>query len=267
MRLYTDQEWEELPHVILTGDNEWDPSVLDYEIDDDDDKWFDAISDIKDTSIHRLFDERGNYKKRTIVNRTVVTDSHLQEAAELAHHLVPTKDLLLEAYHRESTVHGHEVTPREPDYESLRPNFAWQSAATVKLTMENTTQNARLPMSTHLKTAYKSPNPAMNVHRRDESVATDTVYSDTPAVDSGEMCAQFYCGLESHVCDVYGMKTDSQFVNTLEDTIKHRGAPSRLISDRAQVEISNRVQDILRAMYIGSWQSEAYHQHQNPAER
>jgi hypothetical protein len=28
---YTDQEFETLPHVILTSELEWDPSVLDHE--------------------------------------------------------------------------------------------------------------------------------------------------------------------------------------------------------------------------------------------
>ena len=52
---------------------------------------------------------------------------------------------------------------------------------------------------------------------------------------------------------LYGMKTDSQFVNTLEDCICDRGAMSQLISDSVQVEISKRVLDILRAMCIGDW--------------
>jgi hypothetical protein len=113
-------------------------------------------------------------------------------------------------------------------------------------------------MSTYMKWQYKLPFPAFNVHRRDEAVATDTVYSDTPAIDCGHTSAQFYCGMESLVCDVYGMKTDKQFVNTLKDNIRRRGAPNRLLSDRAQVKISNRVQDILRAYCIGDWQSEPY---------
>ena len=63
------------------------------------------------------------------------------------------------------------------------------------------------------------------------------------------------------------MKTDKQFVNTLEDNIRTRGAMDQLISDSDQVEVSNKVQDILRTLCIGNWQSEAYYQHQNPAER
>jgi len=68
------------------------------------------------------------------------------------------------------------------------------------------------------------------------------------------------------VCDVYGMKTDKQFVNTLEDNIHECGAPNKLVSDHAQVEISNKVQDILHTLFIGSWQSKPHQQHQNPAE-
>jgi hypothetical protein len=122
-------------------------------------------------------------------------------------------------------------------------------------------------MSTHLKKRFKSPYPALNVHRRNEPIATDTVYSDTPAIDGGETHAQLFVGTESLVTDVVGMKTDKQFVNTLEDNIRHRGAPTKLISDRAQVQISNKVKDILRALCISDWQSEPFQQHQNPAER
>jgi len=40
----------------------------------------------------------------------------------------------------------------------------------------------------------------------------------------------------------------------------------KLISDRAQLEISAKVHDILRALCIDDWQSEPHHQHQNFAE-
>ena len=35
IRPYTDFEWENLPHVFLTSEKEWDPSVLDHEFPDD----------------------------------------------------------------------------------------------------------------------------------------------------------------------------------------------------------------------------------------
>ena len=51
-----------------------------------------------------------------------------------------------------------------------------------------------------MKKTFRTPFPACNVHRRSEAVATDTVYSDAPAVDSGITAAQFFVGVESLVC-------------------------------------------------------------------
>ena len=69
------------------------------------------------------------------------------------------------------------------------------------------------------------------------------------------------------VTDVYRMKTDKQFVNTLEDNIRKRVSMDYLISYSSQSEISNRVKDMLRALFIDDWQSEPCYQHQNFAER
>ena len=63
------------------------------------------------------------------------------------------------------------------------------------------------------------------------------------------------------------MKTDKEFVNTLEDHIRKQGAPTGLLSDQAQAQISNRVQDILRTFIVRDWQSEPKRQHQNSSER
>ena len=41
---------------------------------------------------------------------------------------------------------------------------------------------------------------------------------------------------------------------------------TKLISDYARVEISNKVKNILRMYHNSSWNSEPYHQNQNPAE-
>ena len=59
--------------------------------------------------------------------------------------------------------------------------------------------------------------------------------------------AQIFVGKDSLVSDGYPMQSSKQFVNTLEDrsSIILRGAMSKLISDYAQVEISNKVNDIL----------------------
>ena len=78
--------------------------------------------------------------------------------------------------------------------------------------------------------------------------------------------AQSVVGKRSLVTDVYPLKSQKPFVNTLEDNIRFRGAMTKLISDYAKVEISNKVKDILRMYHSSSWSSEPYHQNQNPAE-
>ena len=92
---------------------------------------------------------------------------------------------------------------------------------------------------------FKSRFPALNVHRRNEPVATDTVFSDTPAIEDGSTMAQFFVGRQSLFCDVYGMKSKREFVNALEDNIRYRGAMDKLVSDMAQEEISRKVKDII----------------------
>ena len=54
------------------------------------------------------------------------------------------------------------------------------------------------------------------------------------------------------------MKTDKQFINSFEDSIRKRVAIDILISDQSQVEISERVLDLLRTYFIVKWNSEPH---------
>ena len=159
------------------------------------------------------------------------------------------------ATHSPDTAPTNTATPRtvttiEPNYETMRPLFGWLPTDVIKETFARTTQMARMPMSETLKNFFRSPYPAMNVHRRNEPVATDTFYSDTPAIDDGATSAQIFFGTKTTLTDVYGMKSDKQFVNTLEDNIRERGAMNSLLSDSAQTEISKKVKGILRGLFI-----------------
>ena len=93
------------------------------------------------------------------------------------------------------------------------------------------------PMKRHLK----SRNPELNIHRRHEPVATDTIFSDTSAVDSGVKQAQVFVGRDSLVADVYPMKSGKQFVNTLEHNIRRRGAMDKLLSDSARLKYPRKL--------------------------
>lgn len=302
IRPYTDSEWDTLPHVFFTTDHEfWDPS----KVDDEGIEWFDAQQEEDTTDTTYPFTPMGDYRHRTLVQQAVslvrschdplddTIDRCVFHAHTLHHRMSVNPDTYSDMYHdsysrfyeiHETSVEGDDesvqsgdppdksrpprtTSPQEPDYDALRPMFGWAPIDTIKKTLESTTQWARIPMGTLLKRAYKSLNPAANVHRRPEPVACDIVYSDTPAVDDGSKAAAVFIGLRSHVADAYGLKTDKQFVNTLEDNIRERGAMNKLVSDRAQVEIGERVLHFLRALCISSWQSEPHQQHQNPFER
>ena len=266
LRPYTDEEWETLPHVIWTRDQDWDPSIFDHEFDLDNEDWYDAVSDLAEEPNRQLFDQFGNYRHRS----PITVEEHFQDAVEEEFLEVrDIGDIIDECidYAHPIAANEHKVTPKEKDYGLLRRFFGWASTDAIKRTFECTTQMGRLSSAVHLKKHYRSPNPALNVHRRNEPVATDYVYADVPAIDDGSMGAQIFVGTKTQVCDAQGLKSPKQFVNALEDNIRKRGAMDQLISDRAQVEISSRVSDILRALFISSWQSEPYQQHQNPAER
>ena len=148
----------------------------------------------------------------------------------------------------------------------MGPFFGWVNSDIVKQTIDKTTQLGVALDSFPMKRHLKSRNPALNVPGRHEPVATDTTFSHTPAVDSGVKQAQVFWGRDSLVADVYPMKSGKQFVNTLEDNIRRRGAMDKSLSDSAKTEISKKFMDILRAYHISNWNSEPYHQNQNPAE-
>ena len=110
----------------------------------------------------------------------------------------------------------------------MRSFFGWVNSAIVKQSIDRTTQWGVAIDSFPMKRHLKSRNPALNVPRRHEPVATDTIFSDTPAVDSGVKQTQVFVGRDSLVADVYPMKSGKQFVNTLEDNIRRRGYPRKL---------------------------------------
>ena len=82
--------------------------------------------------------------------------------------------------------------------------------------MEQSTQwGVSLPYTFPMRKHLKSRIPALNIPRRHEPFATDTVFSDTPAVDSGVKQVQVFLGRDTLVVDDYPMKIGKQFVNTL----------------------------------------------------
>ena len=72
-----------------------------------------------------------------------------------------------------------------------------------------------------------------------EHVASDTIFAKVPAIDTnGQTMAQVFIGHYSLVINIYGMSTKAQFVNTLEDVIRKRGAMYKLITEGPYMALS-----------------------------
>ena len=267
----SDQEFEDLPHVILTPADAWDPCVLDNDFSQQE-GCYSLLKDMDQGLISHPFDEFGNYLHREPLHVMHASVNLPQPRGRrqfeiMFHQSCHMNDQYL-VYDAETIASGRIQKAQTPNYEELRPYFLHVPAEKVRHTFNNTTQFASNIVSGKVyKQTIKSPYPAHNVYRRNEPVATDTIFAAVPAIDSGgQKTAQIFVGRRTLVVDVYGMGSSKEFVNTLEDVIRKRGAMDKLISDSATTLLSHRVLDILRSLCIDNWQSEANYQHQNFAE-
>ena len=96
----------------------------------------------------------------------------------------------------------------------------------------------------------------------------DSVFSDTPAVATGETVAQIIAARRSKFTTIHGMKgtTEDDILGAFQDRVRWHGAPEEVGSDDAAVYKGHRFTNYCRDLYISLWQSEAYHQNQNYAE-
>ena len=248
-----DQDMDTYPHVFLTSPDEWDPSDLDH--DPPHLEGLDTSQVTDQPFCDPMFDAYGDFNERIIANLNTLSDAapgDCRSYTEIS--LVFTANL-------------HQSSPQEPDWNALCPVFAWTSPSSIKDTFNVTTRHGTAPHTQdYIKKDFKSRNSVFNISRRSEAVFIDTILSDTPAVDDGSTMAQFFCGRDTLVCDAYGIKSTKQFIKALSDNIRKLGAMDTLISDGGKYEISQRVTDLLRSLFIEESQSEPYHQHQNKTE-
>jgi len=140
---FTDEEWDSLLHVILTGDADWDPSVLDLDLDENE-AWFDAITDLPPDKPPSAFDEFGDYHKRVVMQSHDVLYSwdasqHITNACIMVH---TYHAQLLDLSHPPAPDPAHEINKWAPNCQALMPMFGWLPADVIMLTFEVTTQYA-----------------------------------------------------------------------------------------------------------------------------
>ena len=186
----TDQDMDTYLHVFITSPDEWDPSqVPDQPFGDP------------------MFDAYGDFNEPIIANLTTLLDAPPGDCGSYTE--------ISSVF----TANLDQSSPQESDWNSQHPFLAWTSPSSIKDTFNVTTRHGTAAHTQdYTKKHFKSRNPVFSIPRCSETVATDTIFSDTPAVDDGSTMAQFFCGHDTLVCDVYGIKSTKQFINTLSIT-------------------------------------------------
>ncbi|KAG7361927.1 reverse transcriptase RNA-dependent DNA polymerase [Nitzschia inconspicua] len=85
MRPPTDKEFNTLPHIVMTSDTTWTPSVLDFDHGEADDQWFDAIEHQEAHPYSELFYKCGNYCQDVTVQ---LPDTLCRPSSDPSEHLI-----------------------------------------------------------------------------------------------------------------------------------------------------------------------------------
>ena len=123
------------------------------------------------------------------------------------------------------------------DHAVMHPFFAWMPFEQIHETFVKTTQFLYMPSSAYLRKRHCSANPAVNVYHCQEADATDTNFSDTPAIEGGEKAAQLFVGRDTKLVSIHPMKgTDEQnILGAFQDYVCWYGAPMELLADNAAI--------------------------------
>ena len=111
------------------------------------------------------------------------------------------------------------------------------------------------------------------MRRLGEKYSSDTIFSDTPAMDDGIKghggctVGQLYGGLVSRFMKFYPMRSKADVAKTYADFLRKIGAPLALHTDCAKENDCEDMRNLHRLYGTNHFFSEPYYQHQNPIER
>ena len=130
------------PHVFFTSPDEWDPSVFDH-----DPPPLDGLdpSQVPDQPFgDPMFDAYGDFNERIIANLNILLDAPPEDCGS-------------------NTANLHQSSSQEPDWNALRPFFAWTSPSSIQDTFNVTTRYGTAPHTQdYIRTLSMSP-PGMEL--------------------------------------------------------------------------------------------------------
>jgi hypothetical protein len=168
-------EIDSYPHVIFTSDMPWDPQIYDHEYNIVD------LPNTTDTLTPYHPQSLNDYRELTLYD----VNSHITTPQSISY---------------------QHIQPKQLNFICLQPYFGFIPIECICHTITHTTQFACMDTCFPLCKHYKTWFPATNVSCLNETIATDTFFSDIPAFDDGIMghggstMLQLYCGCTSHHC-------------------------------------------------------------------
>jgi hypothetical protein len=132
VHLYAEHEWDSLPHVMLSSEVEWDPSVLDHDFKEDD-NWGEG------PEMESSFDNVGDYKHSVIVQHLEyfqrqdgdllddVIDQCVLDSQVSQGNPEPTFFDAMKQNKVRNQKAPAQNTRYEPDYDQLCPFFGWSA--------------------------------------------------------------------------------------------------------------------------------------------
>ena len=210
----SDEELAQLPHVVLTANTEWDPTVTDVDlrIDKEPDELTNRDPVVFPTAMNdskQAFEAKSNYRLQRVFEVSVMLP-----VIKAGEPLYNTRAEIIANREIKDTVRTPHATPKEIDFNALRPHFTWLPTESVKWTFETTPRWAR---ATEHYSSWKHVNWRF-----------PTLSDTTPATDNVATIAQRFDGTKSMDSDVFVMKTDNECVQA--GHIQQRGAMVTKIS-------------------------------------
>ena len=218
----SDNDITDLTHVYFGSPGDWNPDNENENYNDDDDLWFDAVSDGKEMTDEEFLKPHDGWD---------LFSEKLKKSSE------------------ERILSYSNMCKKAVDFEGMSFSLAWKPIETVKRNFLAKTRFIENVFCLPLLHHYKSRFPSLNVNCLDEVYVEYTLLSNVEAHE-GSTCAQLYCGKKYSFTRLFGMKTESEMPGTLMDFIRTFGAMKGLFSDNAKVHTGAAIKDILQQCNI-----------------
>jgi hypothetical protein len=206
------------------------------------DVYFDAHSSTPDSRFEDdryFYDPSDDYTDdldtRNVFHLALDSDGILHTVVDQFLTDIPTDELLGMHEPFDTYAYGLRTAITMQHAAKLQPFLGYRPLEVVRRTLEVTTQLGATVNYHNLKAHLKMLLPWANKTRLNETVSTDTIFADKEDV-SGATCAQVFYGLSSHVFNIYGMSTESEGPNRLNDFVREEGIPMVLQSDNSKMQ-------------------------------